>query len=294
MSSDHERFRASLPGFLLELLPDADQAWNEAHAAACSECAALLSRMRSRLSELQDEVGHVPVRVLEAYALGVDSLTTLERELVRRHLNDCAACREDAEELSRITGVPPISPKRVSLRIAHGRALTAGLVAAAALAVVFSVRLIAWRAPSAPARQPSPSVGPAQQPIATALPPHAEQPHHIDELIVFREPLRGSNDAAVVEAGIPKRGSGVRLRVPRLFLSEDEQVLVRLVRDDGSPVWAKVLGAGALEDDLEPPTPSSGWAAGTYRLEIIPRAGADTVAKRIFSFALVRTRGGTK
>jgi hypothetical protein len=288
MNSDHERFRASLPGYLLELLPDADQAWSEAHAAACSECAALLARMRSSLPELQDEVGHVPVRVLEAYVLEADSLTPLEHELVHRHLNDCAACRADAEELSRITGVPPISPKRVSLRIAHGRVLAAGLVAAAALAVVLAVRFTPWRSPSSPASPPS--VGSAPRPIATALPTGPQQPTNISTLVLLREPLRGSSEDAAVEATVPTRGSGIRIRVPRLFLSEEGQVLVRLVRADDSVVWTKALDASALEDDIEPTTPSDGWTAGHYLLEVIPGAGADTAAKRAFQFNLLGQR----
>src|SRR5262245_30146252 len=98
MTSDHDRFRAGLPGYLLELLPDADQAWSQNHMAACPASAPLLERMRSRMPELQDEAGHVPVSVLEEYA-HASQHTTLERELVRRHLIGCELCRGDLEAI---------------------------------------------------------------------------------------------------------------------------------------------------------------------------------------------------
>jgi len=78
--------------------------------------------------------------------------------------------------------------------------------------------------------------------------------------------------------------------VPRLFVSERERLVVHLARADGIILWADTLNARELGTELAPSTPSGGWSTGRYRLEIIPGAGADTIAKRIFEFALVGRR----
>ena len=289
MSDAHERFHANAAAYLADVLPDIEASWMDAHAAECKDCADLLSRVRTRLPGLKYEGGHAPVSVLERWAHSPEEFTPLERELVMRHLAECELCRGDAKEMMDLAGIARVVPAPVAARGPSRRALTTALVAAAALAVVFAVRLISWRSPSAPARSNPPSGVPTPNSTGIAPPPPT-MVSGASQLIELRERMRGEGADSVVKAVVPPPGTGVRIRVPHLFVRERELLVVRVIRADGAIIWEDSLDARGLERELEPPAPPGGWSAGGYRVEVIPGAGADTVAKRSFEFTLVGRR----
>src|SRR5215471_16471576 len=220
MANDHERFRASLPGYLLELLPDADQAWSQTHMAACPDCAALLERVRSRMPALQDEAGHVPVSVLEEYAHS-SQLTPLERELVRRHLTSCELCRGDLEAIGgRHTREPA-----ALLRLRWRGWLTAGSLAAAAALIAIVVRVQGSKPPRPAITEHSATPPPGARPTQSLV--AVNEPR-----LRFPDELRGGGTQAVADT---LRGSpaGLVLQLPTLFLPGADSVELRILDTHG-------------------------------------------------------------
>jgi hypothetical protein len=289
MSDVHKRFHANAAAYLAEVLPDTEAAWMDAHTTECKACADLLARVRARLPELAHDGGHAPVSVLERWVHSPGEFTPLELELVERHFAECDVCRDDAMEMAQLAGVVRIVPRRVATQRPTRRTLTSRLVAAAALAVVVAViRVASWRSPKAPEglRQP-----PGAPPIRAGA--NSPQPVIVSgarQLIELREQMRGDGADSAVTAVVPLPGMGVRIRVPRLFLGERGLLAVRVLRADGVVLWADTVGARGLEREILPTTPPGGWSAASYRLEIVPDGGADTVAMRVFDFTLVRRR----
>src|SRR5262245_36591023 len=267
----HDRFRGMLAAHVADLLPDEDAVWMATHARECAACAALQERIRSRLPGLADDGDHAPVSLLVRWVRAPERIPALERGLLERHLAACVTCREDAEEMTRLAGVRRMpAPRAIFLRRWRGP-LAAGLVAAAALTVVFAVRLADWARPGRPDTKAPPTRGEMMPAVpegrAVVLLDHAQN-----------TPLPGISVAGA--------NAGLRLRVPPLDFGTDPEVLARILAEDGSTVWEASLSASALQQDIVPAMPPVGWSAGIYRLRLIPAAGRDTAATREFVFRL--------
>jgi hypothetical protein len=274
MANDHDRFRAILPGYFLELLPDADQAWAETHTATCRDCAELLERVRSRMPELQDEAGHVPVSVLEEYA-HASRLTPLERELVRRHLIGCEFCRGD---LAAISG----GPARVPAALRWRGWLTAGSLAAAAVLVAVLVRVQGSR-PTPPAITEH-SVTPLQGVRPTPSLVGITEPR-----LRFQDQLRGGSTQAVVDT---VRGSqaGLVLQLPTLFLPGADSVELRILDDREEVLARRFVSQEDLAHEVRIELPRGQWHSGTYRLTVTPLAISHSSALRTFPFRLIQAQ----
>jgi hypothetical protein len=278
MSDPHGKFRSMVAAYLADLLTPDEVAWMDSHSQECAACAELLQRVRTRLPELATEAQHLPVSMLEHWVHSHEEFTPLERQLVEHHLRRCEQCRAEVTEMAKLAGkslVSPMGAKRVTPR---RRALTSAVAIAAGLVAVFAVRFAYLRSASAPT--PPIRSAPAPGPPGTA----AQRPAPL--LIALQEPLRGSAAETVVRVMLPAPEADLELQVPRLFLNQNEGVAVRLIGVDGAVLWTGVQDATALEKPLRPPVPPAGWSPGLYRLEVVPGAGADTAAKRVYSFKL--------
>jgi hypothetical protein len=288
MRDDHGRFRSLLAAYLAEVLPDEDGAWLEQHVAACPSCAGLIERVRRRLPELAHDGGHIPVSLLERWALEPGSMTPLERELVRRHVADCEICRGDAEELIAAAGRPGqragAEPRAATLR----RWVVPTAAAAAVLLLVFLVRgafLTRVRTVAVPrggeVTGGSGGAGPeATNPVAANI-----------VVIALAERQRSARPEGLRARGVIAPADSLQLELPALFIPEGDTVVARILRADGGLVWGQFLNASALGANLAPGRPVEGWRPGRYRLVLIPRAGRDTAATREYVFELdERTR----
>jgi hypothetical protein len=277
VDGDHERFRSSLPGYLLELLPDDDQAWSQTHLATCTDCASLLERVCSRMPELQDEAGHVPVSVLEEYA-HARHLTPLERELVRRHLILCQLCRGDFEAIS---GRPTREPAAFPRSRWRGW-LTAGSLAAAAALIAILVRVQGSKPP--PPAITEDSVTPAQGARPTSSLVALNEPR-----LRFPDQLRGGTMQAVAETlrGGP---AGLVVQLPTLFLPGADSLELRILDRRGEVLARRLVGQEELAHEVRVELPRGQWHPGVYRLTVTPLASSDSTSPRTFPFRLIEAQ----
>ena len=273
MTDAHERFRSRLAESLAGLLPEAEAAWMDAHAAECAECTELLMRMRARLPALAVDAEHAPVSLLENWVRAPGKLTALERELLERHLDACDSCREEARELASLAG---LAPPRIRVPHHWRGPLGAGFAAAAVLTAIFAVRL---------SEHTSPPVQVRPQPVAPAEPAPAEPLPALT--IALRERSRGEAPGGEPSAATPVPGAALRLKLPPLFIDDAHEVLVRLEDGEGAVVWEARMSARALGDTLAPTVGAAGWHSGPYLLRVVPEAGRDSAAARVFAFRLL-------
>jgi len=101
----HERTQQLLPWLVNGTLEDAERQAVEEHLAACAECRGELAATREAFAAYS---AHLPPEVVMAYAEDGDAAAypapgeagqprMLERQLVERHLEQCAGCRDDVE-----------------------------------------------------------------------------------------------------------------------------------------------------------------------------------------------------
>ncbi len=95
----------------------------EAHLADCADCRALAGAFAAEPDA--DAGEHVAASLIAEWPRARETLRGLERALVRRHLERCAACRQDLESLGhepRLEYVPALEPARIGESPAAGPA----------------------------------------------------------------------------------------------------------------------------------------------------------------------------
>lgn len=127
MTDRHAWFRARLEAHLSGLLDEREDRLFVEHASACDACAKRLADYALE-DEPATDTGHVPAGMFAAWPRATRELRGLERMMVRRHLERCAACRQELELL----GHSPALPLDAALEGAH--ASDAAGTAAAAVA----------------------------------------------------------------------------------------------------------------------------------------------------------------
>ena len=276
----HERFRAGAAAYVGGLLAPEESEWMDAHAAECAECSDILTRVRSRMEQLGAGGAHIPAGMLSTFLREPNELTPLERELVGRHLQSCDACRQDMEEMARFAGLPP----RMKAPGASGDGLGGtGLAVVLATAAVIGV-IVVWRQ----ARHPPPMRN-APPPIAAIPSPTPEAALGGEPLLVFHEQTRAAIKPAPASDTLGYESRRIRVQLPALFLQRDSQVLVTVSTVAGSEVARDTLTTGVLDRPFELTATIGPWNAGDYVLRVIPAAGRDTTATRVFEFKLIRS-----
>lgn len=118
MSNDsperHERFGRLLDLWETGLLDETDDHWMREHAAGCEACRGLLTPTPTTDADAGEGGGapshamrHLPPAMIAAWHRARTELSGLERRLVARHLERCAACRE---ELTFLGHEPSLEP----------------------------------------------------------------------------------------------------------------------------------------------------------------------------------------
>jgi hypothetical protein len=134
-------------------LPDADEERLQAHLAVCGNCRESWSEQTLALTGEggaadPDGVRHLPAAMIARWPLANQTLTGLERETVRRHLERCANCRADLEAMGQrpeLASAPILRPVARPQR-SFGSGLAWGVGVTALAAVVAGLMI----SPSAP------------------------------------------------------------------------------------------------------------------------------------------------
>jgi len=275
----HERFRAGVAAHLAGLLSPEESAWMDAHDKECAECGELMSRAQARMGELRSGEAHIPVAMLSTFLRVPNDLTPLERELVGRHLKSCEACRKDMEEMARFAGIPPRMKAPGASGGGWGGMGTASVLAAAAVVAVIGLWL--------QARHPPPT--PSAPPVAAIPSPTPEVARGGEPLLVFHEQTRAATTSAPASDTLRLETRRVRVQLPVLFLQRDSEVLVTVSTAAGSEVARDTLSTEPLARPFELAATIGPWNAGDYVLRVIPAAGRDTTATRVFEFRLLHS-----
>ncbi len=145
---DHDWALVRLTRFATGTMLEPDALRMHEHLEVCVDCRARLEPLRlpDRL-----EAAHLPASLIATWARSAKRLSTLERELVGRHLETCASCRQTLEfsghapVLPELTMIPVRRERVVDLRRARLWAfgLTGAAAAAAAWLLVVQPALIA-------------------------------------------------------------------------------------------------------------------------------------------------------
>jgi len=241
MIDEHVWFRHRLADHLLDLLDESATRNFLAHAEACAGCAALLAAARARNTGWPD-TGHPSPAVL----LRWQERTLIDDEearIVSEHVDFCASCQADLEELagSRVVR-PAVAPTGDSSVPAAPRsrrgswawsALGGGLATAAAF-------LIAWpRAPQTVAEAP---------PVTRSEPRPAKPEVELlatDAPVLIRSVSRGGADTTRV--GLGENRGLTPLRIPALFLPDSTRVRVELLDASGVAIAHTVVTAEVAE-----------------------------------------------
>jgi putative zinc finger protein len=271
----HARFQVGLSAHLAGVLPPEETAWMETHAGECADCRSLLGRGQAVFERLGASGVHIPARMLSSFLLEPNDLTPLERELVGRHLESCAECRQDMEEMARAAGVPP----RLKAPGASGGGWGGVGAVLAAAAVVAAI--VVWRQ----ARHPPPA--PPAPPIAAIPAPTPEAALGGAPLLVLQERVRGATRPAPASDTIGFGQRVVRIQLPALFVQRDSRLLITATTAAGVEVARDTLPTEALDRPFELTATLGPWSAGDYVLKVIPAAGRDTTATRVFEFKLL-------
>lgn len=283
MSDLHDRFRASLAAHLAEVLSEDESAWMEAHARECAECAGLLERVRERLPGLELDGGHAPAALIARWIRSSPELTPLERELVERHLAECEVCRGDAEEMSKLAGLPAVLPLRTGPKVpAHSSLLVRVAASAAVIAVVavIAVQLTGRRE----TRLAGPSPGTITRPGGAE--PGATPRAREAVTIKLLDRDRAEAGEVVPSATLVADSTRLLIQLPPIFLGSARRVTARVVLGEGTLIWERVLNAEALARPLEPEVATGVWTPGRYRLEIVPEQDPSGTSTRTYKFEL--------
>jgi hypothetical protein len=274
----HARFQAGLAAHLAGLLPTEETEWMETHAGLCADCGVLLGRGRARFEQLAASGVHIPAKMLSTFLVEPNELTPLERELVGRHLETCAACRQDMEESARAAGVPPRMKAPGASGSEGGGMGTVLILIGAAILVAF----VFWRQ----ARRPPP---PSSAPPIAAVPAPAPPPVG-GQLLVLRETVRGATGPASASDTLAPGTRRVRVQLPALFVQRDSHLLITVTTAAGIEVARDTVSAKALDRPVELSATIGPWNAGDYVLRAIPDSGRNTKATRVYEFKLVPKR----
>jgi len=273
----HARFQAGLAAHLAGMLPAEETEWMDAHAGQCADCGNLLGRGRARFAQLGTSGVHIPATMLSTFLVEPNELTPLERELVGRHLEACAACRQDMEEMARAAGVPPRMKAPGASGSEGGGTGTVLVLLTAAMLTTF----VLWR------QARSPPAPPSAPPIAALPSPTPEAALGGEPLLVLRESVRGATRPAPASDTLESGTLRVRVQLPALFVRRDSQLLITVTTAARVEVARDTLSAEAVDRPFELSTTIGPWNAGDYVLRVIPDEGRDTKATRVFEFRLV-------
>ena len=172
-------------------------------------------------------------------------------------------------------------------RLGRGLPVWVPVAAAVGLAAVFLAGF--WLTPGERGSLPPSAITPGPD-SSNGTAPGRPAATSATELIVLPDRMRGAAVDSEPHGSVPGPGTALMLQLPPLFMGEHERVVARVIGHDGKVVWESVVDARTTAAPLQPAPPAGGWSPGNYRLEIIPGAGADTSATRVFAFRLVKLR----
>lgn len=184
------------------------------HTGDCAECASA-AELDVRLDSVLDEAEgpwHPQPAEIAAYADGTAG--PAEREIVASHLEDCALCREDVEDLARLRRVRSL-PRRRAWRVAFAAAAAIVAVIVASIVLRTENRREPVPPPHAPVvtTHPATTTTPQPQPEKAPAPRYANaewerlvrdatKSGHVtiaSTLVASTEVLRGSGEARAAD-----------------------------------------------------------------------------------------------
>jgi hypothetical protein len=274
----HLWLRSRLELYAAQLLDDEELRRFEEHAASCSECAEAMSEF-IRNSPTARPDSHIPPRILARWDRAKPRLTGLARELVRRHLEDCVACRQDLEALGFIPafetpgGEVKASPNSERLFPAPRSvvfvnrpqsrrnpwlvpALSGLLGAAIAATITIAVMPDLVRKPEQSASAPSPagtqgisSEFPGSGTLAGASKPGSDTENPAIELLGPPLLLRAPTRAATLqepEIRITPEARFIHLRLPDLYYPDTTLLVVRAYGPKEEVISEQEFGEGLV------------------------------------------------
>jgi tetratricopeptide (TPR) repeat protein len=169
---NHEWFRARLDPYAVGLLDEAEERLFLEHARSCASCAEAL-RLHGESALVGGPESHIPTHLIARWDRAARRLQGLSRRIVRQHLEQCTACRQDLEALGFAPSLegeaveaaaepaefartrewepeeeaPPVLPFEPARRSTSrgGRQRTRLLLGAAAAAVTVTLALAVWK-----------------------------------------------------------------------------------------------------------------------------------------------------
>lgn len=298
MTSDqHLAMRLRVLALSNHLLVGEDAEEVRAHAESCADCATLLDSLRE--SATASALGeHLPASLVATWPRSAPRLEGLERELVRRHLERCAECREDLKLLGYAAVIPDApqseaarqiemsTPNPLPLPSRRGRVDTRTLLlggwgtlaTAAALLFAFAVPTHRDRVEPPHSRLESrPDINASSRSAPASV---LELPLPIE----LREPLR--SERSKTPEGAPdssRRFVSVTIPAQVFPRGEVEGVVVEVT----GPTGATVLRFEALPAALSRrrsfllDAGPGGWTAGRYELKLIVQPSQSALAPAV-------------
>lgn len=240
--TDHRWVHRRLAAFRLGLLTDAEAARVREHLESCEGCREFATDDGGEEAATAAD-GHIPATLIARWDRAGRELSGLERELVRRHLERCAECREDLATLGQPAVLeahdpapePRRPPARLVLRPARGlserwrgRLLAGWATLATAVALVLLVPVLRQPMPLMRLRETPEPAAPAviAAPALTLSLAVAEAPQ------ALRSPSRdGAAGAQVLRSGDSARV--IALSVPAVLAPAASEAVLELLDADG-------------------------------------------------------------